>query len=283
MNAFVDLDRDLGLGEGEAGPSSGYGMDERLREYVVGSVVEDVDSESDDGGHSPMEVDGVAGEKRKMFVNYYFLSARMTLLTSVMISRNGSAEPARSRKRTRLTHPMVEDKDTVELWWDAVHSDDLLANGLPGIRYRSSRDLEPNPPKPARIPKTPKKFKSPLKSKRRKKPSSSPSSPKSLLGLMNNNIRTMKRVRSTHAKFAALNQNQSNEDGGGGETPEPASAQNIPEEGEEADVGVDERPWRPSGPAIEIGTAGAEECLGWMSGKVLEHAGFQGTVFGLIF
>lgn len=173
---------------------------------------------------------------------------------------------------------MLEDKESVELWWDAVHSEDLIANGLPGIGRVSSLDIDSSPNKKSKNPRTPKilksapKSKSPSKPKRRKKPSSAPV--KSLLGLMNSNIRTMKRVRSTHAKFAALNQNQNNEDGG--ESPEPIAAETIPEEREDADLGVDERPWNPVGSGIEIGQVGADDCLGWMSGKVLEHAGFQG-------
>jgi hypothetical protein len=85
---------------------------------------------------------------------------------------------------------------------------------------------------------------------------------------MNNNIRTMKRVRRTHAKFAALNQ-QDDEDIVG-----------RPDEVEDVHEGVDERPWTvPEGSGgIEIGEGRAGDCLKWMSGKVLEHAGFQGLL-----
>jgi hypothetical protein len=73
---------------------------------------------------------------------------------------------------------MVEDKDTVELWWDAVRSDSLLANGLPHIPCTSSQEHPPHPPLA------------------------------------------------------------------------------------DADVAIDERPWKPQGSGIDIGEAGAEACLG---------------------
>lgn len=161
----------------------------------------------------------------------------------------------------------------VELWWDAVRSGDLLGNGLPHIRYTSSLALDPHV--------SPQSKKTPKANKRKKRARSKAKASKgSLLGIMNNNIRTMKRVRSTHAKFAALNQNQErNEDSG--ESPEPVSGggggipEAIVEEGEE-EIMVDERPWKSPGKGIEIGEAQAEDCLGWMGGKVLEHSGFQG-------
>ena len=166
---------------------------------------------------------------------------------------------------------MIEDKDLVELWWDAVRSDDLLGNGVPHIRYTSSLDLEPCPPSQSKkIPKANKPM------VRRRKGGKFSTSRGSLLGVMNNNIRTMKRVRSTHAKFAALSQSQErNEDSG--ESPEPVFGlpDLVMEEGEE-DIMMDERPWKSPGSGIEIGEAQAENCLGWMGGKVLEHAGFQG-------
>lgn len=173
----------------------------------------------------------------------------------------------------------MEDKDVVDLWWDAVRSDALLANGLPGIPRMSSQDQDPTTRSKTRqsVKKPKAKFKS--KSKRLKKPASTPS-PKSLLLLMNNNIRTMKRVRRTHSKFAALNQTN-NEDGGEG-LDESGEMPGDAMDAADADVSVDERPWVAPGSGIEIGEAGAGACLEWMSGKVLEHAGFQGTLACLV-
>jgi transcriptional activator SPT7 len=96
--------------------------------------------------------------------------------------------------------------------------------------------------------------------------------------MMNSNIKTLKRVRRTHAKFAALNLNA--EDGGVADLDEPPeTAEDYP-----VDEFVDERPWKTlvglkcgdieSG--AELGGERAVHCLRWMNGKVLEHAGFQG-------
>ena len=95
---------------------------------------------------------------------------------------------------------------------------------------------------------------------------------------MNSNIRTLKRVRRTHAKFAALNLNA--EDGGVADLDEPPETA----EDDPVDEFVDERPWKvvaglnggdmESG--VELGREPAVHCLRWMNGKVLEHAGFQG-------
>ncbi|KAG2335968.1 hypothetical protein BDR05DRAFT_1063734 [Suillus weaverae] len=102
--------------------------------------------------------------------------------------------------------------------------------------------------------------------------------PNTLLSIMNTNIKTLKRVRRTHAKFAALNLNS--EEGGMGDEPP-----DIGEEGMVDEV-IDERPWRAryaglrqvKGPVeLEVGEKNADECLKWMNRKVLEHEGFQGT------
>jgi transcriptional activator SPT7 len=115
----------------------------------------------------------------------------------------------------------------------------------------------------------------------------------------------MKRVRHTHARFAALNLNPGagggEEDGEGGAgglgttigagfgagqgMGVAVSLQAQDEDGIEAvDDKVDEQPWsarikgksgRRAG-GIEIGERNAANCVQWMGGKVLEHAGFQG-------
>jgi transcriptional activator SPT7 len=98
---------------------------------------------------------------------------------------------------------------------------------------------------------------------------------------MNINIRTMKRVRCTHAKFAALNANANNDEGEG-----EVISHDVPGAEEEEDT-VDERPWIPWGSGIDIGQESAADCLHWMGGKVLEHAGFQGECtligYGFVF
>ncbi|GLB37890.1 putative bromo domain containing protein [Lyophyllum shimeji] len=192
----------------------------------------------------------------------------------------------RPRKRARFSSqyamPVPFEKDELsELWWGAVQSDPLLASGLPQIPLPSS-SASPTALARTRKPK--------VRSKRRKKPTES--APKSLLTMMNNNIKTMRRLRQTHAKFAALNVNATNaEDPEGGGEGAPFAARGgtpITAVGEEdgietADEKVDERPWmamvkgkrRVGG--VEIGDQNAADCVKWMSGKVLEHVGFQGT------
>ncbi|KAG6853732.1 hypothetical protein C0991_001866 [Blastosporella zonata] len=197
----------------------------------------------------------------------------------------------RPRKRPRFSSqyatPLIFEKDDVsELWWGAVQSDELLANGLPQIPIASSSTTTTTPPSPA-----PRKAKT---RRRNKQPAKLAPPPKSLLTMMNNNIKTMKRLRHTHAKFAALTANNTttaeDADGGGdggsfnvqGPTPPTLAL------GEEDGIGVaddkvDERPWRATIKGkqrvngVEMGEEAAADCMNWMSGKVLEHSGFQGA------
>ncbi|KAG6856011.1 hypothetical protein H0H87_008413 [Tephrocybe sp. NHM501043] len=194
----------------------------------------------------------------------------------------------RPRKRTRYSSqyatPLTFDKDNIsELWWGAVQSDELLANGLPEIPFASSSSSTTSPPSP---PSRKAKMK-----RRKKQPAENVNPPKSLLTMMNNNIKTMKRLRHTHAKFAALNAtNNANaeEAEGGGEGASFSARGHTPPLaiGEEDGIGVmddkvDERPWRATIKGkrrvggVEIGEEAAVDCMRWMNGKVLEHAGFQ--------
>jgi len=79
----------------------------------------------------------------------------------------------------------------------------------------------------------------------------------------------MRKVRSTHAKFAALS--QTNEDG----TVQPPEF--LPPAAEDLDEIIDEQPWRTRGSGIEIGAENGDACLHWAGSKILEHVGFQGT------
>jgi transcriptional activator SPT7 len=112
----------------------------------------------------------------------------------------------------------------------------------------------------------PSKAKKSKQSKASKKPPSS----QSLLSLMNNNIRITKRVRRTHAKFAALNLNPNGEEGDWALSAPPILGE------EEIDDVIDDRPWQARAAGIELGEESATDCLQWMSRKVLEHVGFQG-------
>ncbi|KII95476.1 hypothetical protein PLICRDRAFT_150218 [Plicaturopsis crispa FD-325 SS-3] len=234
MTTFAQLDREI---DEQAGPSKqSYGYDgtptlsDRLTSFAVPTQYDsdENDSSFDDSTKSSQEE---VGDKRK----YGGLASR-------------------PRKRPRLhSHPANRDRDVTELWWDAVQSDALIGNGLPVLVHSSSQRT------PASHPRSPRK-------KKRRKGATSPAN--SMLGLMNNNIKTMRRVRQTHAKFAVLNAHS--EEGG-------AAEESLEAPGEIIAETVDENPWRPRGSGIELGEENASDCLHWMGGKVLEHAGFQGT------
>ncbi len=163
----------------------------------------------------------------------------------------------RPRKR-----PRTLSKDPVELWWDAMRSDEMVGNGLPVLRYPSSAHVsgdvsqEPTPVVP---PKKRKKVR--------------PPSTNTLLYHMNGNIRTMRKVRSVYTKFAALNIN--NEDGTGPTQPH----EFLSPPAEDVEEVIDDRPWRISGSEGEVGEQNADDCMHWMGSKVLEHAGFQGLFY----
>ena len=176
--------------------------------------------------------------------------------------RNGFVDD-RPRKRARVHSQSPADKDVVELWWDAMRSDEMLANGLPSLTHRASEDVSASAP-PNAITDPPRNS---TRRKKRKKKETTASN--TLLYHMNNNIRTLRRVRTTHAKLTALN--QSLEDNGGVAEPPIHDIQ------ADLDDVIDERPWQPTGAGIDMGEENATSCLNWMGSKVLEHAGFQGT------
>ncbi|KAJ7184086.1 hypothetical protein C8R46DRAFT_1208327 [Mycena filopes] len=185
-----------------------------------------------------------------------------------------------------------------------VHSDTLLANGLPSIAHPRS-----SPSTSAVVSITP------PRKRRKKKKNSTDKGEKTLLGLMSTNIRTMRRLRHTHARFAALGLGSSG--GGGGDELEPAPLPPMglpPQPSTEGlltmpelaaargggRVDEDEGGKAKHAPAsvsvsvlvrarrsrrlreeeeleIDMGGTNADRCMRWMGGKVLEHAGFQGT------
>ncbi|KZT01472.1 uncharacterized protein LAESUDRAFT_478191 [Laetiporus sulphureus 93-53] len=207
-------------------------LKEQLLEYIVAPA-------DDQEGTQDIFLDGDVGMKRKL---------------------NGTLDSG-PRKRMRMHSP--SERHLVELWWDAVQSEQLLGNGLPVLAYPSSERPISSTHANA-IDDPPREGQSiPLRKKRK-----AGRTKNTLLHHINNNIRTLRRVRTTHAKFAALS--QSNEDGAA-----PAMPAELPSDDVE-DV-LDERPWRPTGTGIEVGAENADDCLHWMDSKVLEHAGFQGT------
>ncbi|KAJ3993971.1 SAGA complex protein, partial [Lentinula boryana] len=280
MTMFRDLDRSLL----QAGPSSSTSnIGSRMRELVSVEHGDEYDSEPAQLGDKRKVVNGLSDHRTHK-------RARFATPLPVSDSFPGS--------------PTSQDDDLTQLWWSAVQADALLPNGLPEIPVASSSAQHPflKPPIPKSPAQTAKK-----KKHRKKLPDSyrPEDKPKALLTLMNNNVRTIKRVRHTHARFAALglakDSGAGNEDGEGAET---ASTFNVPSTAvvsagpglgtgglgadpmdveEATDDRVDERPWEiptrqgRKSSEIEIGSKNADDCLRWMNGKVLEHAGFQGT------
>ncbi|KAI0351962.1 hypothetical protein OH77DRAFT_1428987 [Trametes cingulata] len=240
MSTFLELDKDVdAFISGKVDPGrrqlSTSELKQRLLRYAV--IVDD-DFDAPSAGSSNLStVDGDIGSKRKL---------------------NGFSED-RPRKRARTQSPV--DRDVVELWWDAMRSDEMIGNGLPTLVHASSEI--PSPASPTTITDPPRS------SVRRKKKKKQAGSPNTLLFHMNNNIRTLRRVRTTHAKYSSLI--QSAEDNGGF-APPPVSVI-----AEELDDVVDERPWKPPAAGLDLGAENADDCLHWMGSKVLEHAGFQGS------
>ena len=81
---------------------------------------------------------------------------------------------------------------------------------------------------------------------------------------------TLRKIRTTHAKYTFLKESQDAADGS-------TTFDMPPLPVEEPEEPLDERPWKPQGSGIEIGEQHADDCLHWMGTKVLEHAGFQGS------
>ncbi|KAH7911321.1 hypothetical protein BJ138DRAFT_1150946 [Hygrophoropsis aurantiaca] len=238
MAAFQQLDMEAESST-RAATSNGFvrsssSVAERLKSYTMSEEYES--GSEDDRSIASVTVESDSGEKRKL---------------------NGIASH-RPRKRVRLTPPDSDDDEVNDLWWNAMQSDALLGNGLPSLPHFS-------PPSPSPHAQSGSSRHLVKKRKRRKKASAASNT---MLSVMNSNIKTLKRVRRTHAKFAALNMNS--EEGVAVDEPPDLGEEDIEET-------IDERPWRPQGTGIEIGEAHASDCLRWMDGKILEHVGFQGS------
>ncbi|KAF7309930.1 SAGA complex protein [Mycena indigotica] len=248
-----------------------------LEPYLPPDIEGEVRIKTEDSDSEVIDTDTMVGDKRRW---------------------NGSDALGPPRKRSR---PDV-DPNT---WWTALRSDTLLANGLPHIPHASWR------------PPTQPILTSPSKSKqRRTDKGKGVAKETTLLARMNNNIRTMRRLRDTHARFAALGLGNNNGPTGPDDEPQPAILPPpappppplAPVEilypggktelddrpwGAEAGIGLTPKQWRKRRrkakalgldldddeevPTIEIGSENAEQCMRWMGSKILEHSGFQGT------
>ncbi|TCD67766.1 Transcriptional activator spt7 [Steccherinum ochraceum] len=246
MTTFRELDRELderlaGMQLENEVDEWTTGLESKLKAY--GSTV-DEDEDDGDGDVSLKTHDGDIGEKRKL---------------------NGYVDN-RPRKRARTSSENV-DRDVVDLWWDAMRSDDLIGNGLPVLLHARSDPLtdDSHPHKSVTDPSHPQLGRQ--KKKRKKK--AEVAQPWTLLYHMNNNIKTMRKVRTTHAKFSELD--LTNEDG----NVQPSEFVAPP--ADDVEEAIDEKPWRTRGSGLEIGPENADDCLHWAGTKILEHAGFQGA------
>ncbi|KAL4079299.1 hypothetical protein J3A83DRAFT_4208682 [Scleroderma citrinum] len=291
MAAFRDLDQGVAqlldtedFQTGKPGPSTlahAHNIVGRLRQYTLPPEPDDED----------------------IYVDHFDPDVKMESLSDTGEKRKPNASYSRQSKRPRLTppdsgdemdlrQPLPNSEGLTELWWDAVQSDALFANGLPCLPSIASFPPPPSP-RPTRkmIPTTSSQPPSTSFRKRlRARPSSEQEQPRTLLALMNSNIKTLKRVRRTHTKFVALGFGGGDDGVGTGAAAGagPAEREDVPEpESELPEEATDERPWlaRLRGVGgkgkvrggIEIGERAAGSCLGWMNRKVLDHAGFQGA------
>lgn len=166
---------------------------------------------TDDAGNQPViktEPDAMdclseeVGEKRKSCELVNARPRKRARFSFSSSSAPGFRQPASIPPPLSFTnaHSQAIDKEELtELWWGAVQSDTLLANGLPRIQVSSSKqaarilaraDGQPLPSTSQQDLKT--------------EPHKIEAGPSSLVSLINSNIKAMKRVRHTHARFAAL-------------------------------------------------------------------------------
>lgn len=259
MAAFMQLDRELdqrldrALGEAGLGGSE---LEERLKEYVDSEVGEDDGSSTNEG-----EV----GEKRKRYVYAYLIHA-----PQILSSPSSPLSDSRPRKRAR-----VADRDVVDLWWDAMRSDAMLANGLPPLRYASSEDTA-DTSLPREIHDPPRK--PGLRPRKKRKKITESRAKKTLLYHMNNNIRTLRRIRGTHARLTVLKESNDESGSGAGQGGFLIPPLPPPPPDDVVDDEVDDQPWSEPMPGVQIGEQNADDCMHWMGSKVLEHVGFQGPL-----
>lgn len=201
MGDDVRMDTDGGA----SGSGSGaVAVEERLRELVPPDAVSIMGGDVLVNGQGP--VDAQVGEKRKSTGTPTPSSRPSKRIRLASSTPAPAPAPAPSPPPSLLPPPPPTDR--LDLWWSAQRSDLLLANSLPPLPSTSSSSPFPHsssqPPTYAQItsstaPEHPRK-------RRRKPKPTLPSQPpaRGLLGHMNANIKTLHRVRSTHARFSVL-------------------------------------------------------------------------------
>jgi len=168
-----------------------------------------------------------------------------------------------------------------------MQCDQFIGNGFPALQHSSSNPGSPPPFTAAGQAGTLGTSK-PRRKRRKKAPKEdSHAANKTLLGLINKNLTTMRHLRVTHSKFSSLKESkEAATEEGGLALPGPSATFGGPPEPLDYSGGPiltnleplsNINPWsRRSDEDYDVGPQDAGNCLHWMGEKVLEHAGFQG-------
>lgn len=151
-----------------------------------------------------------------------------------------------------------------------MQSDVMIGNGLPVLRYPASEPSSSSSP-PTKIVDPPREPGKRPRKKRKKQ--ATEQQQKTMLYHMNNNIRTLRRVRDVHARLTVLKDSNNDDAPGGAQPPELLPPPPLDDLGD----AIDDKPWSVPASGLDIGEENADSCLHWTGSKVLEHAGFQGT------
>ncbi|KAH8827798.1 hypothetical protein DL96DRAFT_1709124 [Flagelloscypha sp. PMI_526] len=264
MSKFIDLDQRTRQVEEQGDAVKIEGMDRFDGRPDLLSDLEEFIPRQDEGDsdqeRSPSSELSEVGQKRKL--------------------HDSSPRP---RKRSKTTPSIIttlaEEDDLTNRWWSAMQSDALIANGLPSIQFSRSSNHDRNRSRAKKKKRPKKEDRQQPTDKRVEEDVEMEVDPpvkadKRLLTLMNSNIKTLKRVRVTHAKFAALDAMSGLGPGEDGEGDAQASQQvmlpqpqPLPDDDPETDRLADERPWRLRGRGIRsgltMGRENADDCLKW--------------------
>jgi transcriptional activator SPT7 len=266
MGLFKTADEELDVEESN--------IEGRLREFILEDPDEFVDPDSE-------EENRLTGDKRKLYASVHTCYTRLadTELT-------GTARAERPRKRSRRLSSA--GKRRVDLWWEVMQCDQFIGNGYPTLQHSSSNPGGPPPFATVGQAQPQSLSTSKPRRKRRKKAPKEEyhAANKTLLGLINKNITTMRHLRVTHSKFSNLKESKevANEEGELA-LPGPSATLGGPldlsifrgSDFDKSGTTDNINPWsRRLDEDCDVGLLEAENCLHWMGEKVLEHAGFQG-------
>ncbi|GJJ08595.1 hypothetical protein Clacol_002814 [Clathrus columnatus] len=181
-----------------------------------------------------------------------------------LISASDHRKRLRLAESAHLSKESSEIGELLDMWWNAVDNDTLLMGGIPSLAQHTA--IESQSSRNAKHFLT---VEHPHKKNRRKERDRY-NKEKSLLTLMNRNIATLFRIRRTHSKFVSLGVNTDPNNQTTSILVEPPSDLEVDKESILHETG-----WTIKG---EIDQCSADDCLRWMIGKILQHAGFQGGI-----